>query len=180
MTGITDAKGPQVPPTHPPRTPPPPKRPVEAPRPQPGKGAAVDLRKPPRLVVRDRRTAALTFPADRWAAAKAARQAVATVRAWRLPVADDGDLATAVRLFVDSAAGGGGKRVSVHLGDRDGQVLALVLGHRTAPASAGCPDGVLGDVAAMGTVTGCGTDSAGDGRRLWAVIDTTPQPGATA
>ncbi|CAL9338013.1 hypothetical protein SUDANB120_00209 [Streptomyces sp. enrichment culture] len=167
-----EARGPKLPPTHPPKTPPPQKKPVEAPRPQPAakpKEVAVPVR--PRMVVRNRRTAALAFRADRWAAGKAARQVVEAVRGWGYAGACEGDVEQVVRALVGAAVADGGKRLSVHLGDQEGKILVAVLGH--VP---GAPDdGVLAQVAALAATCAVGTDTGEDGRRLWAVLDTAPR-----
>ncbi|MGW7100034.1 hypothetical protein [Streptomyces sp. NPDC054838] len=123
------------------------------------------------MTVRNRRTAALTFRADEWAAKKAARHAVGTVRGWGYPALDERDLEAAVEQLVTAAVADGGKRVSVHLGDQDRKVLVAVLSH-----VCGAPDdSVLGGVAALATVESAGTDSADDGRRMWVVLDAAPR-----
>ncbi|MER6393799.1 hypothetical protein ABT236_35775 [Streptomyces sp. NPDC001523] len=167
-----EAKGPKVPPAYPPKTPPPQKKPVEPPRPQPATSPKTQVAvRRPRMVVRNRRTAALTFRADSWAAKKAALQAVEIVRGWDYPALDESDLATVVRRLVTVAVADGGKRVSVHLGDQEQKVLVAVLSH--VP---GAPDdSVLGQVAALATVDSAGTDSAPDGRRMWVVLDAAPR-----
>ncbi|MHC6630169.1 hypothetical protein ACYTFC_29410 [Streptomyces globosus] len=177
-----EARGPKVPPTHPPKTPPPQRKPVEAPRPQPAaKPKEVAVRARPRMVVRNRRTAALAFPADRWAAGKAARQAVETVRGWGYAGAHEEDVEQSVRVLVGAAVADGGKRLSVHLGDQEGKILVAVLSHVL-----GAPDdGVLTQVAALAATCAVGTDTGEDGRRMWAVLDTAPRrrrpaPGPTA
>lgn len=167
-----EAKRPKIPPAYPPRTPPPQKKAVEPPRPQsaPKPKAEVAVRRP-RMIVRNRRTAALTLRADEWAAKKAARQAVETVRGWDHPALAVADLAAAVEHFVEAAVADGGKRISVHLGDQEQKVLVAVLSHLCA-----APDeAVLGRVATLATVDSVGTDSAEDGRRMWAVLDTAPR-----
>ncbi len=168
-----EAKGPKLPPTYPPRTPPPQKKPVEPPRPQPAtkpvEQAAV--RAQPRMVVRNRRTAALPFRADEWAPNKAVRQVLKTVCGWGYPALDEADLESAVRALVTAAVADGGKRLSVHLGDQDQKVLIAVLSH-----TGGAPnDAVLGTVAALATVDSVGTDTGEDGRRMWAVLDAVPR-----
>lgn len=169
---IAEAKGPKVPPSYPPRTPPPQKKPVEAPRPQPAtkpKGQLAARR--PRMQIRNRQTAALTLRADQWAPAKAAAQALTTVRAWGYPELDTDDLEAAVKLLVGAAVNDGGKRVSVHLADQDHKVLVLALSHMPDP---GPDDDILGALAALRTVDSCGTDTAEDGRRVWALLDAAP------
>ncbi|MGO4456607.1 hypothetical protein AB4039_04655 [Streptomyces sp. M-16] len=168
-----EAKGPKVPPSHPPRTPPPQKKPVEPPRPQPATKSAneLPLRTQPRMVVRNRRTAAHPFRADEWAPTKAVRQVLETVRGWGYPALDVEDLESVVRLLVTAAVADGGKRLSVHLGDQDQKVLVAVLSHATGALD----QTVLGTVAALATVDSVGTDTGEDGRRMWAVLDGEPR-----
>ncbi|WP_328764807.1 MULTISPECIES: hypothetical protein [unclassified Streptomyces] len=151
-----------------PNVPPPP------PVPQSGPGT-VDRagRARPRMEIRNRQTAGLTFRADQWAAKKAGARATATVRAWGYAHLDEPDLDTAVRRLVQAAVADGGKRVSLHLADQDHRVLAVVLSH-VAGATAE-DDTVLAELAALRTVIGCGTDVAPDGRRVWALLDAAPR-----
>ncbi|MFE2475113.1 hypothetical protein [Streptomyces sp. NPDC059389] len=135
-------------------------------------GPTVD-RARPRMQIRNRQTAGLTFRADQWAAKKAGAQATATVRAWGYAHLDEPDLDTAVRRLVQAAVADGGKRISVHLADQDHRILAVVLSHVCAAAPGG--DAVLGELAALRTVVGCGSDIAPDGRRLWALLDAAPR-----
>ena len=169
-----EAKGPKVPPSYPPRTPPPQKKPVEAPRPQPAtkpKSRLPGLPRP-RLEIRNRQTAALTFRSDQWAAKKAADQALAAVRAWGYPGLDEPDLRVAVRLLVDAAVRDGGRRISLHLGDQEGKILVVALSHRPGTT----PEGDLfAELGALATVDSCGDDLAEDGRRVWAVLDAAPR-----
>ncbi|MFJ3880760.1 hypothetical protein ACIPW5_25290 [Streptomyces sp. NPDC090077] len=169
-----EATSPKLPPSYPPKSPPPPKKPVEAPRPQPAvkPSKQVEVRAQPRMIVRNRRTVALTFRADPWAPKKAARQAVEALHGWGYPGLDEGDAATAVQLLVTAAVTDGGKRISVHLGDQDHKVLIAVLSHVAGPPD----ETVLSKVAALATVDSAGTDTGDDGRRIWAVLDTTPRP----
>ncbi|MFF3215742.1 hypothetical protein ACFYYB_34585 [Streptomyces sp. NPDC002886] len=170
---ISEAQGPMVPPSYPPRSPPPQKKPVEAPRPQPATKPKAELMpRRPRLQIRNRQTAVLTFRADQWAAAKAGRQALATVRGWGYPALDADDLAAAVNLLVNTVVKDGGKRVSVHLADQEQKVLVLVLGHMPDP---GPTENILGSLGALRTVDSWGTDAAEDGRRVWALLDAEPR-----
>lgn len=126
----------------------------------------------PRMEIRNRQTAGLTFRADPWAARKAGAQATATVRAWGYAHLDEPDLETAVRRLVDAAVADGGKRISVHLADQDHRILAVALSHVAGAA----PDegAVLTELAALRTVVGCGSDVGPDGRRVWALLDAAP------
>ncbi|WP_327280476.1 hypothetical protein OG723_37490 [Streptomyces sp. NBC_01278] len=159
-TTPAEAGGPNVPP------------PPPVPRSGPG---TVDRagRARPRMEIRNRQTAGLTFRADQWAAKKAGARATATVRAWGYAHLDEPDLDTAVRRLVQAAVADGGKRVSLHLADQDHRVLAVVLSH-VAGATAE-DDTVLAELAALRTVIGCGTDVAPDGRRVWALLDAAPR-----
>ncbi|MFK0232621.1 hypothetical protein [Streptomyces vinaceus] len=143
----------------------PPTRPVEG-------GRAVD-RTRPRMEIRNRQTAGLTFRADQWAAKKAGARATATVRAWGYADLDEPDLDTAVRRLVQAAVADGGKRISVHLADQDQRILAVALSHvgDAAPRE----DAVLTEIAALRTVVSCGSDLAPDGRRVWALLDAAPR-----
>ncbi|MFE6845341.1 hypothetical protein [Streptomyces sp. NPDC057686] len=134
----------------------------------------------PRMEIRNRQTAGLTFRADPWAARKAGAQATATVRAWGYAHLDEPDLETAVRRLVDAAVADGGRRISVHLADQDHRILAVALSHVAGAA----PDegAVLTELAALRTVVGCGSDVGPDGRRVWALLDAEPprRPGRGA
>ncbi|WP_327308961.1 hypothetical protein OG730_40285 [Streptomyces sp. NBC_01298] len=126
----------------------------------------------PRMQIRNRQTTVLTFRADQWAAAKAAQQALTTVRGWGYPELDADDLDAAVNLLVNTVVKDGGKRVSVHLADQDQKILVLVLGHVPDP---GPNENILGSLGALRTVDSCGTDAAEDGRRVWALLDAEPR-----
>ncbi|MET9055244.1 hypothetical protein ABZW50_29265 [Streptomyces bacillaris] len=66
------------------------------------------------------------------------------------------------------AVADGGRRVSVHLADQNRQALIVALSHR--PGLPVTDSGVLPELAGLGAVS-CGTDTAHDGRRVWAVLD---------
>ncbi|MEU6759413.1 hypothetical protein [Streptomyces sp. NPDC046685] len=168
-----EAKGPKVPPSYPPKTPPPQKKPVEAPRPQPVKKPTAQLSLPrPRMQIRNRQTAAMTYRADQWAAKKAADQTLTTVRGWGYPGLDESDLRAAVRFLVDAAVRDGGRRVSVHLGDQADKILVVALSHQAGSL----PEGnVFAELQALATVESCGDDLADDGRRVWAVLNAVPR-----
>ncbi|MGW0394633.1 hypothetical protein ACWDYJ_27850 [Streptomyces sp. NPDC003042] len=167
-----EAKGPKVPPSYPPKTPPPQKKPVQAPRPQPPTRQTAQPSLPrPRMRIRNRQTAALTFRADEWAAQKAAGQALETVRGWGHPGLDEQDLEAAVRFLVEAAVRDGGRRVSLHLGDQADKILVVALSHQAGSV----PEGdVFAELQALATVDSCGDDLADDGRRVWAVLDAAP------
>ncbi|MEU7597311.1 hypothetical protein AB0B79_30405 [Streptomyces sp. NPDC039022] len=69
--------------------------------------------------------------------------------------------------MMEAAIGDGGQRVSLHLTDQDQQALVLVLSHQPSPTP---DDTVLPRLAELGA-SSCGTDSAPDGRRIWALLD---------
>ncbi|MFG2219399.1 MULTISPECIES: hypothetical protein [unclassified Streptomyces] len=86
------------------------------------------------------------------------------------------DTVTAVEavttLLIGAAVADGGTKVSVHLSDKDGQACILALSHH-ARLTTGADDAgkdVLHQITAHQPVTGCGTDTGPDGRRIWAVI----------
>ncbi|MFD3698921.1 hypothetical protein ACFWUZ_22730 [Streptomyces sp. NPDC058646] len=175
MNDAVEARGPQLPPSHPPKSPPPQKKPVEAPRPQPAtkpKGMVGQGRM--RMAVRNRRTAALTHRSDPWAARKTTAKALSVVRGWGYPRLDAADLEKVVHRLVSTAVADGGRRVSIHLADQDQRILVMVLSHHAADGSG--VEAVLGELAAVRSVVGCGADTGEDGRRLWALLDTDPAP----
>ncbi|MEV7560242.1 hypothetical protein [Streptomyces sp. NPDC089795] len=173
-----EANGPKLSPTYPPKSPVPRKQPTESPRPQPARESGTRLPglPRPRMRIRNRQTAALTFRADEWAPGKAARQALAVVRGWGCPGLDEQDMETAVKLLVAAAVQDGGRRVSVHLADQEEKILVVALSHRPGTA----PEGeVFATLQVLATVDSCGDDLADDGRRLWALLDAAPRSGRT-
>ncbi len=157
-------------PDHPPKTPPPPKRPVQPPRPTPDtkpKSATPAVRGRARMSVANRRAATWGLEAAPWTAGKASREVVAKLHTWGYTAADQaaGNLTA---LLVTTAVADGGRRVSVHLADQNRQALIVALSHR--PGLAVADEAVLPELAALGAVS-CGTDTAEDGRRHWAVLD---------
>ncbi|WP_031087401.1 hypothetical protein [Streptomyces sp. NRRL WC-3549] len=150
-------------PDFPPKTPPPPKRPVQPPRPTTGlQGTA---RAGMRLS--NRRSANWSFEAAPWAAGKAAAHVLKQLHTWGYREADQAaaDLTAAL---VGHAVAGGGRRVSVHLADQDHQAVIVALSHQPGPAAGDTT--VLPGLSGLGAVS-CGTDTAEDGRRVWAVLD---------
>ncbi|MFJ1900486.1 hypothetical protein [Streptomyces sp. NPDC088115] len=175
-----------TPPSYPPKTPPPPKKPPNPPRPnpkdpQPGRTAQVPaagavMPTARRGVgMRNRRGANWVLESAPWAAGKARAAVVGQLGRWDYRPAPG--TVTAVEavttLLVQAAVADGGATVSVHLSDQDGQACILALSHH-AGLTAGLDDAggdVLHHVTAHQPVTGCGTDTGPDGRRIWAVID---------
>ncbi|MFJ2556350.1 MULTISPECIES: hypothetical protein [unclassified Streptomyces] len=155
---------------YPPKTPPPPKKPVSPPFPDPPRPKADG-----RVATRDRRRVMMAgrrgvnWPLERqeWTPAVAGRRVVDQLRAWgHRP--DEEAVAGVVALLVRTAAADGGTRVSLHLADEKRHALVLVLNH--CPGMAAPSDHVLQDLMALG-VTDCGTDTGEDGRRVWALLD---------
>ncbi|MFF4369288.1 hypothetical protein [Streptomyces sp. NPDC001594] len=176
MNDAARATGPMLPPTDPPKSPPPQKEPVEAVGPrQPATRPAGGVELPrPRMVIRNRPTRALVFRSDQWAPAKAAAAAVETVRGWGYTRISTDDLTACVRVLAWAAVGAGGRRLSLHLADQEQRILVLVLGH--APADTG--EDVLRVLGALRSVAACGTDTdEEDGPRLWALLEAEPRRG---
>ncbi|MGW9369611.1 hypothetical protein ACWGVR_06275 [Streptomyces xanthophaeus] len=172
MSDAVQAKGPKLPPTYPPKSPPPPKRPVEAPRPQPTTKSAAAVERPrPRMTIRNRPARALTFRCDQWAPAKAVAAAVKAAQEWGYTSISTDDLTTSVRILAEAAVAAGGRRFSLHLADQDQRVLALALAHTPAHTN----ETTLHTLGALRSVAACGTDTDdADGLRLWALLETQP------
>ncbi|MFE1486156.1 hypothetical protein ACFW80_35255 [Streptomyces fimicarius] len=86
---------------------------------------------------------------------------------WGYREADE-TAAALTELLVRAAVADGGRRVSVHFADQDRQALVVALSHR--PGLAVADTGALPELTGLGAVS-CGTDTADDGRRVWAVLD---------
>ncbi|WP_432086382.1 hypothetical protein [Streptomyces sp. bgisy095] len=182
MNEPTENKGTKVPPSYPPRTPPPQKKPVELPRPEPktkpvstalplpGPGQTRVETRRPRMAVRNRRVSNWVLTADPWAASKAIRHVTQAVRRWEYSHPRDVYLEETVRLLVGTAVEDTGKRVSVHLADQDGMILVVVLSHTGSE-----PDqSVLTTLAGVSGTVSCGVDASDEGRRIWALLSTEP------
>lgn len=154
-------------PDYPPKTPPPPKRPVQPPRPPiPPTG---DLVRTSRRGVTMANRQGVNWPleAQPWSAGIARRRVTDQLRGWGYGT-DQTTAGNVTALLVEAAVGDGGTRVSLHLADQNRQALVLVLSHQ--------PDLPVGDEAVLPRLaelgaSSCGTDTAPDGRRRWAVID---------
>lgn len=154
-------------PDYPPKTPPPPKKPVQPPRPPiPPAGTLVPTHRRG-VTMTNRQGANWPLESQPWSAPVARRRVVAQLQDWGYG-ADHKTAGSVTALLVDAAVGDGGTRVSVHLADQNRQALILVLSHQ--PGQAPADDALLPSIAALG-VASCGTDTAADGRRRWAVID---------
>ncbi|MGA4960270.1 hypothetical protein [Streptomyces lavendulocolor] len=168
-------------PDYPPKTPPPPKKPVEAPRPEtrhdparPGPGAAVVAQPRLRARIANRRAANWTLDAAPWAhksaGPKASRNVAEKLTGWGYRPARAEHAAALTARLVTAALADDGARISVHLADQDQQALILVLSHQ--PAQDTPDEQLLHDLAATGVVScGVDTDRDGAGRRRWALID---------
>ncbi|MEU9849213.1 hypothetical protein [Streptomyces sp. NPDC047985] len=115
-----------------------------------------------------------TLESAPWAVGKARTAVLGQLGKWKYRLAPDTVAAVeaVTTLLVEAAVADGGTKVSVHLSDQDGQACILALSHHAA-LPAGHDDGgedVLHQITAHRTVTGCGTDTGQDGRRIWAVI----------
>lgn len=153
-------------PDYPPKTPPPPKKPVEAPRPQP---AGVAVRGRPMVTMANRRGSNWTLEAQPWSAPGARRRVLGKLRDWGYPLPDHHRIGDMTVVLVKAALGDGGARISVHLADQDQQALILVLSHQ--PGHAPVDDALLHELAGMGVVScGADTDLEDGGRRRWALV----------
>ncbi|WLQ69288.1 hypothetical protein [Streptomyces glycanivorans] len=110
-----------------------------------------------------------------WSVAAARRRVITQLKDWghRLPAAAVTTVEDVTTLLVQTAVADTGRRISVHLSTQDAQVCVLVLSHQAGLTPGHTPGGdrVLHEVTAQAGMTGCGTDTGPDGRRLWAVID---------
>ncbi|MER5731874.1 hypothetical protein ABT084_26650 [Streptomyces sp. NPDC002138] len=144
-------------PDYPPRTPPPPRRPVESPRPERA------------FTIANQRAANWALESQAWAAIRGRRLVVDKLTAWRyLP--DPDRVGPVVTALVVGAVADGGRRISLHLAALEGQACIAVLSHLARPP-AGAEDGTLGGVTGLPGLRDCGSESDPDGHRLWAVID---------
>lgn len=152
-------------PDYPPKTPPPPKKPISPfpPEPNPQTVSSAARRG---VNMANRRGANWPLEAQPWAAAGARKRVARQLHAWGYR--PDDTVGDVVALMVSSAVDDGGRRVSLHLADQQRQALVLVLSHQ--PSLAPPDDTLLPRIAELGA-TSCGTDTAPDGRRLWAVLD---------
>jgi hypothetical protein len=168
-----------TPPSYPPKTPPPPKKPPNPPRPNPQ-----DPKPPPSQVVptarrgvgmANRRGANWVLESAPWAAGKARAAVVEQLGKWKFRAAPAAVEAVeaVTTLLVQAAVADGGTTVSVHLSDQDGQACILALSHHTGLATGLDDTGgdVLHQITAHQPVTGCGTDTGPDGRRIWAIVE---------
>ncbi|MEU8757881.1 hypothetical protein [Streptomyces sp. NPDC048659] len=159
-------------PDYPPKTPPPPKKPVELPRPDP-KGPHNPRPDQRAAVMRNRRGVNWPFESAPWAAGRAASRVLDQLTAWRFPLDDrqKTQVDQVVRILVAAAVRDGGKRISVHLADNNSAAAAIaVYSHDTTPVPA--PSLLaLAELRAAG-VSDCGTETDLQGRCHWAIYET--------
>ncbi|MGW2845384.1 hypothetical protein [Streptomyces sp. NPDC001274] len=124
--------------------------------------------------MRNRRGVNWSLESAPWAEGIAKRKVAAQLAEWGYQTAPAvaEALAAVTGLVVAAAVADGGRRISVHLSDQDQQACILALSHQAGLAPGHAPDGddVLHQITAQAGVTGCGTDTGPDGRRIWAVI----------
>ncbi|MFJ8254303.1 hypothetical protein [Streptomyces sp. NPDC094466] len=150
-------------PDYPPKTPPPPKRPVQPQRPD----TSLEGTARARMLVRNRRSANWSLETAPWVPRKASGLVLERLHQWGYREADQ-IAAGLTEALVRAAVADGGRRVSVHLADRHRQALVVALSHRTGLTVVNTA--VLRELTGLGAVS-CGTDTAEDGRRMWAVLD---------
>ncbi|MCS0638347.1 hypothetical protein NX801_22360 [Streptomyces sp. LP05-1] len=157
-------------PDYPPKTPPPPKKPVELPRPDP-KNPRSPRPDKARAVMRNRRGANWPLESADWVVGRAQRRVVERLREWRLPfdARAAGQVREAVGVLVRAAVGDGGRRISLHLADEDGRAALMVSSHEVPPGGEPGAEHLLALV--RHGVTDCGVDVLPDGRRHWAVVE---------
>ncbi|MEV7282402.1 hypothetical protein [Streptomyces sp. NPDC093111] len=158
-------------PDYPPKTPPPPKKPVELPRPDPKdpQNPRPDRRA---AVMRNRRGVNWPFESAPWVAGRASSRVLDQLTAWRFRLDDSqrAQVDQVVRTLVAAAVQDGGKRISVHLADKAGAAAAIaVYSHDATPGPPSAPL-ALADLRAAG-VSDCGAETDLEGRYHWAVYE---------
>ncbi|MFE1949990.1 hypothetical protein ACFW9D_05910 [Streptomyces sp. NPDC059524] len=167
-------------PDYPPKTPPPPKRPPSPPPPDPPRseaellleGLPVPQRSATRAglpVMRNRRGASWTLETGAWIPKKAAGHITGRLTDWGLTA--PGALHDIVTLLVSTVIADGGRRVSVHLSEQDGRIVVLALSHQ--PPDGDLPGDMLATLRGLGA-SSCGTETTGEGRQVWALLDVLP------
>lgn len=121
--------------------------------------------------MRNRRGVNWNLESAPWSVRVARRKIAAQLWEWGYRPDQDA-IDTVTGLLVTSAVADTGRRISVHLSDQDQQTCILVLSHQAALTPGHAPDGddILHQITAVTGVTGCGTDTGPDGRRIWVVI----------
>ncbi|SEB63978.1 hypothetical protein SAMN05216483_0088 [Streptomyces sp. 2131.1] len=122
--------------------------------------------------MRNRRGVNWTLESAPWTAGVARRKVNEQLKEWGHRPNEEA-IESVTGLLVAAAVADGGRRVSVHVSDQDQQACILALSHHTPAAVGHEPGGddVLHRITAHPDVTGCGTDTGPDGRRIWAVIN---------
>lgn len=171
-------------PDYPPKTPPPPKRPPSPPAPEPPRSEAELLldglpipqrgtRRPGLPVMKNRRGASWTLETAAWIPKKAAGHVADRLTDWELTA--PGTLHDVVALLVSTVIADGGRRISVHLSEQDGRIVVLALSHRSPTTD--LPGDVLVALRGYGAAS-CGTETTGEGRQVWALLDLAPAAAA--
>ncbi|MEN8651620.1 hypothetical protein ABCR94_13560 [Streptomyces sp. 21So2-11] len=160
-------------PDYPPRTPPPPRKPPSPPAPEPSvvPGELVGTARRG-VAMANRRGLNLCMDNYPWTTATARRRVLTQLHEWgHRPDADKA--AHVITTVVGSILNDGGRRISIHLSDQGTQACILALSHQPDLVAGHDPvgDTILKELAGISIVSSCGTDTAPDGRRLWAVID---------
>ncbi|WP_405834936.1 hypothetical protein [Streptomyces sp. NBC_01176] len=173
MEPNTEAEAIKPRPDYPPRTPPPPKKPPSPPPPQIRLGpSSLPHRQRSgrggRPVMRNRQGAAWSLEAQPWAPGKGFTAVADRLRKWGLTAPDC--LEDLVRHLVATVVADGGRHVSLHLAEQDGQILLLAFSHQ--PQLPDLEADVLSRLRELGAGS-CGTETAVDGRQVWAVLDLT-------
>lgn len=131
-----------------------------------------------------------TLEAQPWAAGKAFTEVSGRLTKWGLrppPI-----LEALVHRLVTTVVADGGRQVSIHLAEQDGQALILALGHlpqspgsgrgrgrgsggggdgEVAPSPLDLDREIMRELQELGGVAGCGTEMTEEGRQVWALLD---------
>ncbi|MFI1676244.1 hypothetical protein [Streptomyces sp. NPDC020607] len=119
-----------------------------------------------------------TLEAQPWAAGKAFTEVSGRLTKWGLKPPPS--LEALVRHLVTTVVADGGRQVSLHLAEQDGQALILALGHRphlpggdteAAPAPLELDRQIMRELQELGGVASCGTEMTEEGRQVWALLD---------
>ncbi|MFD3513830.1 hypothetical protein [Streptomyces sp. NPDC058657] len=94
------------------------------------------------------------------------------LRAWGYVQFDEEAVRAVVKLLVTAAVDDGGTHLSLHLTDHQEHALVLVLSN--GPHADRPDDGSLLHAVATQGASDCGTESAEDGRRRWALLNLMP------
>ncbi|MEU8892521.1 hypothetical protein [Streptomyces sp. NPDC048442] len=130
-----------------------------------------------RTRIADRRGHNWPLESRPWSPNSAAKRVVEALHAWGHRF-DTDTVGAVVKLLVTAAVDDGGDHLSVHLTDHQDHalvlVLVLVLVLSSVPHTERPDDrALLSAIARQGGID-CGTESAQDGRRRWALLDLAP------